>query len=91
MQNLFPPVIHPSVYRHGAGFLRRVPAYQRPHGAVRYRCPVTGSFVLVTDDDALDRFVHRRVRLRCVGCGEMHLIACESEDGGVIVPQSAKS
>lgn len=91
MQNLFPSTIHPSVHRHSTGFLRRVPARQRALGAVRYCCPVTGSFVLVTDDAALDRLAHRGGRLRCVACGEAHLLACESADGSVIVPQTAKS
>jgi hypothetical protein len=73
--------IHPSVFREGAGLLRWVAATPRPHGAVRYRCPVTGSFVLVTDEAALERIERPRARLRCVDCGEIHLLARESADG----------
>ncbi len=47
---------------------------RRAHGALRYQCPVTGSFVLITDDAALSALARPRVRLRCAGCGEMHLL-----------------
>jgi hypothetical protein len=73
-----PGTIHPSVFRQGAGFLRWVSATLRPHGAIRYRCPVTGSFVLVTDAAALKRLAQPRARLRCVDCGETHLLAQET-------------
>ena len=66
--------IHPSAYRHSAEPVRRVPATLRPSGAVRYRCPVTGSFVLVTDPATLARIAERDTRLRCMDCGEMHLL-----------------
>jgi hypothetical protein len=86
--------IHPSVLRQQNGFLRQVPADQRPHGAVRYGCPVTGSLVLITDDSALRRLSKGRARLRCAGCGEMHLLTCNAVTDGeaaVIVAQRAKS
>jgi hypothetical protein len=66
--------IHPSVFHEAAGPLRAVKATPRPHGAVRYRCPINGSLVLVTDDEALSRFDGAHVRLRCSDCGEMHLL-----------------
>jgi hypothetical protein len=66
--------IHPSVYRQGGGFQRWVTATARPHGALRYICPVTGSFVLLTDDANLQRLGGPRGRLRCADCGEIHLI-----------------
>ena len=72
--------IHPSVYRHGGGFLRWVAAKQRRYGAVRYRCPVTGSFVLVTDAAALKRLARPRARIRCAGCNEMHLLTPDIEE-----------
>ncbi len=52
-----------------------MPATLRPSGAVRYRCPVSGSFVLVTDPATLARLAERDTRLRCMDCGEMHLLA----------------
>ncbi|MFN3657221.1 MAG: hypothetical protein ACK4UO_08210 [Pseudolabrys sp.] len=61
---------------------------------MRYVCPVTGSFVLVTDPDALRLLERPHARLRCVGCGETHFIACTSaeEDEPVdIVAAAAKS
>lgn len=73
--------IHPSAYRQGAGLMRWVPATLCPHGAVRYRCPVTGIFVLVTDAAALKRLASPRARMRCVDCGETHLLAQDAEDG----------
>ena len=67
--------IHPSVYRQDGGLLRWATATARPHGAVRYICPVTGSFVLVTDAANLQRLAGPRGRLRCPDCGEIHLIS----------------
>jgi len=71
--------IHPSAYRHAAEPARRVPASLRPRGAVRYRCPVTGSFVLVTEAATLARLAERDTRLRCLDCGEMHLLTLTPE------------
>lgn len=84
--------IHRSAYRHAAGPVRAVVATPRPHGALRYRCPVTGSFVLVTDDATLHRLAGPRVRLRCVDCGEEHLLMQETDDRNpaVIVAGPAK-
>jgi hypothetical protein len=79
--NLDWSTIHPSVFRHSAEPARRVQAVLRPSGAVRYRCPVSGSFVLVTDPATLARVSERDIRLRCTDCGEMHLLAKETVDG----------
>lgn len=65
--------IHPSVYRHSAEPLTRLPATLRPSG-VRYCCPVSGSYVLVTDPSTLARLADRDTRLRCTDCGELHLL-----------------
>lgn len=80
--------IHPSVFSHAASLTRWVPATLRPLGAVRYRCPVTGSFVLVTDDTTLATLDRPRARLRCPTCGEMHLLTQDrrDEDPEAIVP-----
>lgn len=79
--------IHSSVFADARRLLRRVGATQRPHGAVRYRCPVTGSFILLTDSGALTKLARKRARLRCAGCGEMHMLVCEGagDDAAVIV------
>ena len=81
--------IHPSAFRHSTEPARRVPATLRPSGAVRYRCPVSGSFVLVTDPATLARLAERDTRLRCMDCGEMHLLARDLPASG-IVGQAAK-
>jgi hypothetical protein len=67
--------IHPSSYRFAAEPVRRVQASRRPSGAIRYCCPVTDSFVLITDAPTLARLAERDVRLRCADCGEIHLLA----------------
>jgi hypothetical protein len=84
--------IHPSVYRHVDEPVRRIQATLRPRGAIRYCCPVTGSFVLVTEAATLARLVERNIRLRCVDCGEMHLLtqAAPAGDPGTIVVTPAK-
>jgi len=66
--------IHPSVYREAAIPVRRAIATTRAHGALRYQCPVTGSFVLVTDEATLESLERPLGRVRCVGCGEIHLL-----------------
>jgi len=67
--------IHASAYSHIATLLRWTAATLRPLGALRYRCPVNDSFVIVTDDETLAQLVRPRARLRCASCGETHLIA----------------
>jgi len=82
--------LHPSVFRHSAEPAARVPAMLRPSGAVRYRCPVSGSFVLVTDPSTLARLAERDTRSRCMDCGEMHLLASKSPASGGIVGKAVK-
>jgi hypothetical protein len=81
--------IHPSAYRHAFEPVRSVAATLRPRGAIRYRCPVTGSFVLVTEAATLARLAERASRLHCADCGEMHLLTLTQEtsprDPGAIV------
>jgi hypothetical protein len=85
--------VHPSALRQASGLLRWVQATPRPHGALRYRCPVTGSFVLVTDDDALKKLASPRARVRCVDCGEVHLLTKDGEydDPDAIVDGQGKT
>jgi hypothetical protein len=83
--------IHPSAYRHAFEPVRSVAATLRPRGAIRYRCPVTGSFVLVTDEASLDKLARPPARLRCADCQEIHLVTVAAEDAAVIVAASDKS
>ncbi len=78
--------IHPSVFSENASPLKAVPATLRPHGAVRYQCPVTDSLVLVTDEKTLAEIARPRARIRCVDCGEMHLLVQDEASSPVIVP-----
>ena len=68
--------------------MRRVQATLRPSGAIRYCCPDTGSFVLITDAATLAGLSERDRRLRCADCSEMHLI--ERDVSCAIVGMSAK-
>jgi hypothetical protein len=70
-------MVHPPTRRQGTGWIRWAVASVRPHGALRYRCPVTSSFVVVTDDAMLARLTQPRARLRCLSCGEFHLLTQE--------------
>jgi hypothetical protein len=70
--------IHPSVYRHAYEPVQQVQATLRPTGAIRYCCPRTGCFVLVTDAAMLAGLADRDARLRCVDCGEMHLLLADT-------------
>ena len=78
-------MIHPSVYGHAAAMLRWVEATPRPHGALRYQCPVTDSFVVVTDDATLAALDKPRARLRCPTCGEVHLLTRHPDAPAAIV------
>jgi hypothetical protein len=51
-------------------------------GAVRYPCPVNGSIVLITDPAALALLKPPLARLRCAGCGELHLLKLSEANRG---------
>ncbi len=91
LQNLHWNTIHASVFSEARGLLRWAEATPRPHGALRYRCPVSGSFVLVTDEPTLARLHSGRTRIRCPDCGEQHLLAVgvNAPDGAVALPDKA--
>jgi hypothetical protein len=74
--------IHPSALQHAATLLRPADATARPHGALRYQCPISGSFVLVTDETSLRQLTGKRARLRCTACGEIHLLSMDVDAGG---------
>jgi len=82
--------IHASVYSQAHTMLRPASAEPRPHGALRYRCPVTGSLVLVTDEPTLAKLNRARTRLRCADCGEMHLMTVAADDPARIVAATDK-
>jgi hypothetical protein len=73
--------IHASAYSHA--LMLPATATLRPHGGLRYRCPATGSFVLVTDEPTLAQLTGPHARLRCADCGEMHLMTIAAEDPAV--------
>jgi len=74
-----PNFIHRSVFHRIAGPVEEAIAAPRRAGAVRYRCPDSGSFVLLTDSESLAGFNSGddTVRHRCGACGEMHLLRIE--------------
>ncbi len=75
--------IHASAFTQTHGMLRWTSATPRPHGALRYRCPLTGSFVLITDEPTLNALARPPARIRCADCGEQHLMtvaAGETDD-----------
>lgn len=69
--------IHASVFGQAANAVTRAPATMRGSGALRYQCPATNSFVLVTDDATLASLAKPQPRIRCADCGEMHLLTHE--------------
>jgi hypothetical protein len=90
MQNLNWNRMHTSVYRQAGAMLRWAEATPRPHGAVRYRCPLTGSFVLVTDEASLNQLAQSPARLRCADCRDIHLMTIAAEAAHVIVAPAHK-
>jgi hypothetical protein len=79
-----------SAYRQ-TKVVRQATATMRAHGALRYQCPVTSSFVLITDDAALATITRPQSRVRCVDCGETHQLTRDAanRDPAIIVPAPA--
>ena len=69
--------IHASVFNQASSIVQRAPAAMRGHGALRYQCPTTNSFILVTADATLASLAKAQPRIRCADCGEMHLLTHE--------------
>lgn len=69
--------VHRSAYDHARGLLRPAEASERRGGSLRYRCPITGSYVLVTDELTLAWLAQPQAKLRCADCGELHLIGAD--------------
>jgi hypothetical protein len=57
-------------FTHVINGLSFVAASTRGSGAVRYQCPESGSYVLLTDATELKHLSRRAVR--CAGCGGEH-------------------
>lgn len=74
--------VHPSALRQGL-LPHWVPAVSTPRGALRYRCPLSGSFVLLTDADALDALSGDNATHRCPACGDVHVFEHADDLGGV--------
>ena len=70
--------LHPSALRQSA-LPQWVTAAPRAHGALRYRCPNTGSFVLLTHPAALAKASGPQAPVHCPGCGDTHVL---TRDGG---------
>ena len=65
--------VHPSALRQGL-LLQCVPAVATSRGALRYRCPISRSFVLLTDADALEALSGETATHRCSACGDVHVL-----------------
>ena len=75
--------IHSSAIRQ-ATFPLSVPAMRRAHGALRYRCPSTGSYVLLTDPAALAEASAPNAPVRCPGCGDVAIRIARLPDRDVV-------
>jgi len=78
--------IHPAVYRQGPGLLRWVAVTPRAQGALRYTCPVTNSFVVITDDAELAALSHPEAHLHCPSCGDVHLLTQPYDPTAIAAP-----
>jgi hypothetical protein len=68
---------------------RWIEAEPRPHGALRYQCPVNDSFVVVTDDATLVALARPRAQVRCPFCGEQHLLRYGGKDTAIAAARAA--
>lgn len=80
--------IHSSVVRQPA-LPALVTGVRRAHGALRYRCPSTGSYVLLTDPAALAGLSAPQSPVRCPGCGDTHLLTRDRETAAIVRPRPA--
>jgi len=80
--------IHSSAVRQPA-FPLSVPAMRRAHGALRYRCPSTGSYILLTDAKALAEASVPNAPVHCPGCGDTHLLTQDAGRSQIVRPRNA--
>ncbi|MEJ2378530.1 MAG: hypothetical protein P8Y53_13850 [Pseudolabrys sp.] len=71
---------HASAFTQTHGFVRWAVATPRAHGAMRYRCPLTGSYVHITDEPTLAALSRPPARINCPDCGEQHLMTVETAE-----------
>jgi uncharacterized protein (DUF952 family) len=83
LQDLDWDAIRAPARRRSGSTPHRVIATPRPRAALRYRCPRTGAFVLVTDEATLGKLCRPRAQLRCADCGEPHLLTVAAEGVGL--------
>jgi hypothetical protein len=76
--------IHPSALR--PSLPRLAVASVRSHGALRYRCPETGSFVLITLPAEIEQLSRPHAAVRCPGCGDTHLLAADDDTADIVAP-----
>lgn len=79
--------IHPAALR--PSLPRLAVATVRSHGALRYRCPDTGSFVLVTEPAEIAQLSRPHASVRCPGCGDTHLLAADEDSEEIVGPRPA--
>lgn len=70
--------LHPSALRQSA-LPHWVTATPRARGALRYRCPKTGSFVLLTHPTALAKMSGSQAPVHCPGCGDTHVLTRDGD------------
>ena len=80
--------MHSSAVRQPA-FPMSVPATRRGYGALRYRCPSTGSYVLLTDPATLAEASTPNARTHCPGCGDTHLLTQDVSRSEIVRPRTA--
>lgn len=66
-----------------------VAAQRRARGALRYRCPSTGSYVLLTDPAALAEASAPNASVRCPGCGGTHPLTQDASMPEIVRPRTA--
>ena len=75
--------IHPSALR--PTLPRLAVASVRSGGALRYRCPETGSYILVTHAATVEQLSRPQASVQCPGCGDTHVLQQQDDDTADIV------
>ena len=79
--------IHPSALR--PSLPRLAIASVRSGGALRYRCPETGSFVLVTHPASVEKLSRPHASVQCPGCGDTHLLQPDDDTADIVGPRTS--
>jgi predicted RNA-binding Zn-ribbon protein involved in translation (DUF1610 family) len=78
--------IHPSALR--PSLPRLAIASVRSKGAIRYRCPETGSFILVTHPAMVEKLSRPDASVRCPGCGDTHLLRPDEDTADIVAART---